>query len=338
MDVHGGDIYRNQAAVDFSISVNPLGIPECVKETLHKAVELCDKYPDIKAEKLRKAVSGMLTVPEEYLLFGNGASEILMAVAHGIKAKKTVIPIPSFYGYEYAAKAAGSEILYYCMTQENGFQMAEDIDSILTEDINLLFLANPNNPTGKLLDKKAVKSLIQNCKDRGIYVVLDECFIEFSGNRFSMLSEIEEFDNLIIVRAFTKILSIPGVRLGYLICKNHSILAKTAGQIPEWNLSCFAQEAGCICAKQADFIKKTADYVEKERRFLEEGLRRKGFRTFPSKANFVLIYSEKPLYEGLLEKKILIRDCANFRGLGRGFYRIAVKSRNENQMLLEAIG
>ena len=335
MGIHGGDIYRNQVIVDFSISINPLGTPESVTEALHKAVELCGKYPDMEAENLKAAVAKMLSVQEEYLLFGNGASELLMAAAQGLKAKKTVIPVPSFYGYEYAAKAADSEIIYYEMKQENDFSITEDIDSILTEDVGLLFLANPNNPTGKLTDKEYVKALLQHCKDKGIYVVLDECFIEFSGEQFSMLTEIEEFDNLILIRAFTKIFSIPGVRLGYLLCKNQSVLAKIAGQLPEWNLSCFAQEAGRICAKQTDFIRETQNYIEEERLFLEKGLLRKGFRIFPSKANFILLYSEEPLYEKLLAKGILIRDCGNFRGLGKGFYRLAVKSRKENEFLLE---
>ena len=165
-------------------------------------------------------------------------------------------------------------------------------------------------------------------------MVLDECFIEFCGERFSMISEIEEFPHLILVRAFTKIFAIPGVRLGYLVCKSKSILTKRARQLPEWNLSCFAQEAGCICAKQTEFIIKTEIFIKKERESMEEELVRKGFKIFPSMANFILIHSEENLYERLLEKGILIRDCSNFRGLGKGFYRIAVKRREENEILL----
>lgn len=337
MGIHGGDIYRNHVTVDFSVNVNPFGIPQGVKKALNRAIELCDKYPDMKAEKLKKAVGKMLAVPEEYLLFGNGASELFVAASHGIKSKKTVIPVPSFYGYEYAAKASGSDIIYYEMNAEHNFCLTEDICSILTEETDALFLANPNNPTGQLLDQETMKMLLQHCKNKGIYVFLDECFIEFTNQTFSMLSEIEKFDNLIIIRAFTKIFSIPGVRLGYLICKNPSLLTKIASQLPEWNLSCFAQEAGCACAGQSDFIKKTKDYVERERHFLEEGLQKKGYHLFPSETNFILLYSEKPLYEKLLAQGILIRDCCNFRGLGNGFYRIAVKNRKENEILLKSL-
>ena len=337
MGIHGGDVYRNQVDIDFSVNVNPLGTPECVKEALHRAVGMCGKYPDMKAERLGEAISTFLEVPREYLLFGNGASELFIAIVHGIKPKKIVIPVPSFYGYEYAAKSVDSEIIYYEMNWENNFCLKEDMNRILTEDVDLLFLANPNNPIGNLLDIEMIKKLLLHCKDKGIYVVADECFIEFCENQFSLLPEIWKSEHLIIVRAFTKIFSIPGVRLGYLVCKSKEIHTKIAGQLPEWNLSCFAQEAGCICAKQAEFIEKTKKYIEKERQFMTKGLMQIGLRTFPSVSNFVTIYSDKPLYEKLLERGILIRDCSNFRGLRKGFYRIAVKSRKENEILFMAI-
>ena len=335
MNIHGGDVYRNHVDIDFSININPLGTPECVKEALHRAVEMCGKYPDMEAERLREAVSTFIGVPKEYLLFGNGASELLMAIIHGIKPKKVVIPVPSFYGYEYAVKSVDSEVIYYEMSRENNFCLTEDIKSILTEDVDLLFLANPNNPIGNLLDVDMIKKLLMHCSDKGIYVAVDECFIEFCGNQFSLLPEIWKSEYLIIVRAFTKIFSIPGVRLGYLVCKNKAVHTKIAGQLPEWNLSCFAQEAGCICAKQTEFIMETNKYIEKERQFMAKRLMQLGLRTFPSVSNYITIFSDKPLYEELLKKGILIRDCSNFRGLGKGFFRIAVKSRKENEILLE---
>lgn len=336
--IHGGDIYRNHVEIDFSVNVNPLGIPKTVKAALYEAVENCSKYPDISAEQLKKAVSGMLAVPKERLLFGNGASELFMAVIHGIKPKKTVIPIPSFYGYEYAAEAADGEILYYETKEKYGFCLQADFLSVLTDEVDVLFLANPNNPTGNLMSREELKSVLFHCRDRGIYVVLDECFIEFCGREYSMLQEIETFPNLILIRAFTKIFSIPGVRLGYLVCSNPLLLEIIGRKLPEWNLSSFAQAAGYECAMQTAFVEKTVISIRKERRFLEEGLRRAGFRIFPSKANFLLIYCEQPLYDRLLEKGILIRDCENFRGLSKGFYRIAVRSRKENEVLLKTIG
>lgn len=336
--IHGGDIYRNHVKLDFSVNINPLGIPDAVEAALYEAVKISNRYPDISAEKLKIAVSEMLTVSKEQLLFGSGASELFMAIMHGIKPRKTVIPIPSFYGYEYAAGVTDEEIIFFETKEKEGFCLQEDFFSVLSEEVDVLFLANPNNPTGNLMSRERLRTLLSHCREKSIYVVLDECFIEFTGKEYSMIQEINNFPNLILVRAFTKIFSIPGVRLGYLLCSNPLLLKKIGRQLPEWNVSSFAQAAGYECAMQTAFAEKTVTYVEKERQFLEDGLNQAGFKVFPSRANFLLIYCEQPLYDRLLEKGILIRNCENFRGLSKGFYRIAVKSRKENETLLKAIG
>ncbi len=337
-NIHGGDIYTNPIEYDFSVNINPLGVPEGVRNALHEAVNDCSNYPDIASGKLKNAVSNILSIPKEYLLFGNGASELFMAIVHAIKPEKTVIPIPSFYGYEYATIANNGDIIYYETKIENNFHVAEDILTVLKDDINLLFLANPNNPTGNLISRDLLLKILRHCMDRDILVVLDECFIEFAGKELSMINEIYSFSNLIIIRAFTKIYSIPGVRLGYLICSNSSILNTIKINLPEWNISVFAQKAGCVCTRLDGFIEKTIDYINIERQFLINGLENIGYKVISGNANFLLIYSKQPLYESLLEKKILIRDCTNFKGLAKGYYRISIKSRKENEILLNAIG
>lgn len=335
--IHGGDIYNNHVKLDFSVNTNPLGVPERVKMAMHEAVGHSDQYPDIRAEELCHAVSRMIEAPEEYLVFGNGSSELLLAIIHGLRPKKTVIPVPSFWGYEYAAGAGDGEVIFYETKEEDNFAVTGELDAFLTDDVDLIFLSNPNNPTGRLMDRELLKMLLGLCRDRGIYVVLDESFNGFCGKEFSMLPEVEEFDNLILVRAFTKIFSIPGVRLGYLLTSSEELRRKIRRQLPEWNLSCFAQAAGCACATQLEFAAIASYIVQNERCFLEKGLKEMEFKVFPSNANFILFYSEKRLYEPLLEKGILIRDCSNFRGLKPGFYRVAVKTRKENKLLLKAI-
>lgn len=330
---HGGDIYRNDVKYDFSVNINPLGTPGELGKALHEAVDFCGCYPDIASDSLRQAVSEMLSVPGEYLLFGNGASELFMAVFHAVKPEKTVIPVPSFYGYEHAARSEGGEVIYY-----DGSVQEEHFRRLLTENVGLLFLANPNNPTGKLIYKKDMTVLLQHCRDRGIVVVLDECFIDFCKGEESVLSKIGQFENLILVRAFTKIFSIPGVRLGFLLCSDAGLRERIKRQLPEWNLSCFAQAAGCVCAKQAEFLRKTAGYVAEERRYLKRKLQENGIEVVSGEANFLLVYTEKPLYEELLKRNILIRNCADFRGLSKGYYRIAVKNREENKILTDTIG
>lgn len=336
--IHGGDIYRNKVELDFSVNVNPLGIPERVKGALQFAVSECMKYPDPRMERLRKEMSRMLSVREEYLLFGNGASELFMAVIHALKPKRLVIPVPSFYGYEYVADAGEGDVIYYQMKQETGFVLDEEILHLLDERVDVLFLANPNNPTGNQVPVQQLKKILSHCREKNIYVVLDECFVEFSGEETSMLSQIESYDNLLLIRAFTKIFAIPGVRFGYLVSSNNDLLRRLQGQLPEWNLSIFSQLAGIACAGEKAFIRQTYEYVKQEREYLTEGIVKTGITVFPSHANFIMVYTELELYEDLLKRGILVRDCSNFRGLSKGYYRIAVRRREDNELLLKRIG
>lgn len=341
--IHGGDIYDKQIQLDFSVNINPLGIPEKVQDALENAVRKCMQYPQPDARMLQEQTGRMLGVPFKNLIFGNGASELFMALVHALKPKKTLIPVPSFYGYEHAALAGEGKLVFYETKKEEQFILTVDFLKALDEDIDLLFLANPNNPTGSLLDREFLMKILDICREKEIVVVVDECFIDFCDVGYSLLHETESYKNLIVVRAFTKIFSIPGVRLGYLVCCNENILLEIQRHLPEWNTSVVAQAAGIACIKETDFIKETRVYVKKERQFLETELRKAGFTVYSGQADFILMYDDKsldkgnPLYDYLLQRGILIRDCQNFRGLSEGYYRIAVKKHDENVSLLRVI-
>lgn len=336
--IHGGDIYRNRVIYDFSVNVNPLGVPTRVRDALIAAVDVCERYPDPYAQQLKDALSAWLCVPCERLLLGNGASELFMAVVHALRPRKCLIPTPSFYGYEYAAKASGAKVCYYAMKRENGFCLDQNIFFALEEDIDLLVIANPNNPVGNLLSLDFLERLVYECAKKEITVLLDECFIDFCGPNYSMLTQFDNFQNLILARAFTKIFAIPGVRLGYLVSANKALTETISAHLPEWNLSAFAQAAGVACCEETDFIKQTVSYVEQEGAYLAEGLKKAGLTVFDHAANFILTYANAPLYQQLLKRGVLIRDCGNFRGLSEGYFRFAVKNRDENEKLLNAIG
>ena len=188
--IHGGDIYRNKVELDFSINVNPLGMPERVRQALVEAVNACTKYPDIEAQRLTEAVQDMLGIPENSILFGNGASELFQVVMHTLRPNKIWMPVPSFYGYEHAAKGGDCEVCCFPMGEEQRFTLDETVTGAIPEDTDLIFLANPNNPTGMLLSRKVLEEILVYCRDRNIYVVLDECFIEFCEAADSMLPEI----------------------------------------------------------------------------------------------------------------------------------------------------
>lgn len=337
--MHGGDIYRNHVEMDFSVSINPLPIPQNVKAALLSAIEHCTNYPDIYQEKLSRAVAKMLHINEECILFGNGASELFVAVLHGLKPKKVLLPVPGYLGYEKAVRAVEAGIIYYEMPKESGFCLRETFLDVLSEDVDLLFLTNPGNPVGNCIDAGLLQRILRRCREKDITVVLDECFIEFTdnGEQRSYVLRISEFPNLLIVRAFTKFFSMPGVRLGYLLTGNGGYLEKTALHLPEWNLSVFAQEAGVAAVKEREYYKKAIGLIKAEREYLLHEFHNMGVCVYPSDANFLMFYSEKEVKEMLLKRGILIRDLSDLKGLSKGYYRIGIRQHSDNEKLIDAM-
>lgn len=337
--LHGGDIYRNRVRIDFSVNINPLGIPDSVKEALRQAIDHCEQYPDLRAEKLTEGVSAMTGVSREQLLFGNGASELFLAIVHAVNPGRTVIPVPSFLGYERAAVSSAGEVFFYHLKGNAGYALDEEIMDCLTEGTDLLFLTNPNNPVGNLTEDSLLERVVKYCRQKRILVVLDECFLEFTGKeeRCTFKNRLADYPNVIVVRAFTKIFAIPGVRLGYLICGDPELKGGIERQLPEWNLSVFAQAAGLAACREKAYMEETVRLVKTEREYLKRELVRLGIRIYPSEADYLLLETALPLYEMLLDRGILIRDCGNFRGLRKGCYRIAVRRHSENEVLVNMV-
>ncbi len=339
---HGGDIYTKKIQYDFSVNINPLGMPDTVKQAISSAVLQSAAYPEYENRLLREAIARDMGLHAENVLCGNGASELFAAVVHALKPKKAAIPVPSFYGYEWVAGMEHSDICYLPLQEPENFAVTENLLENLTGETDLLFLANPNNPTGNCISAELLDRIIMHCKNQGIMVVLDESFIEFTGREGAEKLACES-ENLIVVRTFTKIYAIPGIRLGYLIAQK-DLCEKIERQLPEWNISVPAQAAGlALYIKNwgKDFyINKTVEMVKTERKYLTEEIKKMSggrIKVFPSEANFQLLKTELPLYTQLLKQGILIRDCSNYRGLGNGYYRVAVRSHEENIRLLTAI-
>ncbi len=340
--IHGGDRYRNQVQYDFSVNINPLGIPQGIRKAMQLAAEDADKYPDIRYEKLRAAIGKKHGISPDAVICGNGASELLSAVLLSLRPKRVFLPVPSFYGYERAAFSCGAQITYFHMKEEYGFSIRrENLKELERElkDTDLMILANPNNPTGAMVSADVLEELLSFCREREIMVLLDECFIQFTEKKetASFIQKLEVYPNLAVIRAYTKIYAIPGVRLGYLVTANKELQRKLRLLLPEWNVSIFAEYAGLAAEKEQEYLAETAAFVKKEREFLEQALKDFGIQVYPSEAVYLLVRTELLLYERLLAEKILIRDCRNFRGLGEGFYRIAVKKHTENEILLSAV-
>lgn len=342
--VHGGDVYRNNVRLDFSVNINPIGVDAQIKNKLNISMDEITHYPDPQQMRLRIAIADRFQLSEDNIVCGNGASELIMAAVHAIRPRKIVCPIPSFYGYERAAWACGAELRCYPLKEENGYRLDSGIKNYLTQDIDLLFLANPNNPVGDRLDEELFEDILDICLENNILVIIDECFIEFLGHSsYDVRTRLKRYRNLMILRAFTKFYAIPGVRLGYMMSANDNLLEKIRLQLPEWNISVFAENAGIAALRVEHNYANTCFYIRRERNYLETFIKRafeevgKEIKIYDGEANFILMRTDVELYMKLLKEGILIRDCSDYRGLGRGYYRIAVKNHEENEEFIRIL-
>lgn len=338
-NIHGGDIYKNKDMLDFSANINPLGLPRGVKIAITDSIDKAVHYPDINCEKLRVKLAQKLNLNKDYLIFGNGAADVIFAVTIALKPRKSLVLAPTFAEYEQALKAIGSNIICYNLKEKNGFVVQEDLLKHLSPDIDMVFLCNPNNPTGELIEKPLLMKIINKCKENNIIIVIDECFNSFLENSelHSVIKEVAQYDNLIVIDAFTKIYAMPGLRLGFGVISNPTIHEFIERSTQPWNVSVLAQEAGYAALEETEYINKTKELISKERDYLIGELKRLGYKVYGSKANYIFFKGAKGLYQKCLDKKIIIRDCSNYRGLKEGYYRIAVRTHEENEQLIEAM-
>ena len=334
---HGGNIYRNDVFYDFSANINPLGLPENVKNALVNSIDMWDKYPDPYCTELTEKLSAKIGVASENIVCGNGAANLIYIIIYTFKPKNAVICTPSFSEYEKALKEVGSKIITYNLREENDFILDEKILDILDKNIDMLILASPNNPTGKIISPPILEKICRKCSENNIIFLCDECFMDFlkDGEKFTAKNFLN--GNVIILKAFTKIYSMAGLRLGYAIFDDpeKAVLVKQTGQF--WSVSAPAQIAGIAALDEDNYVKNALEIIEKERNFLKNEILKLNIKIFPFDANFILFKCKLPLDELLLKEKILIRNCGNFKGLNDKFFRIAIRSHDENAALILAL-
>ena len=332
--IHGGEIYDKTIEYDFSVNLNPLPCPkEVMKALLESAMEVT-KYPDIDQSEFREAVAEAenklakdFFLTRDNIIGGNGASELIMAIIRLISPKNVLIPVPSFSGYRHGLNALDDvKVAEYLLREDNDFELTDDFVSHITYDTNLVIIANPNNPTGRLIDRSVLSHIIERCKKTGTWIIIDECFLHLTDGAESAVKYVRDVPRLFIVNAYTKLFSLPGIRIGYAISGDENIRVLKRF-LPEWNMSVIAQKSGTACAKQiceTDFVSATQKEVNSLRSKLTTLLSDLGYHVFISDSCFVLIKAGEDLYKLLLDERILIRDCLNFQGLEDGYYRISV--------------
>ena len=336
--IHGGDRYGREIELDYSININPFGMPEESKRAAREAVLLSDSYPDPYCQDLiRKIRDYEQTGEQTEIITGNGAAELIYTLCRAVPAGGALLTAPSFQEYENALVAADHLCEFLYLKEENDFALPfQELLFRITEETGIVFLCNPCNPTGTVTTKGELVKLAERCEETGTFLCVDECFLPFLSEEpaLTMKRETERFPHLIILRAFTKVYGMPGLRLGYLMTGNRKLAEQLKEKLPPWNVSLPAQMAGIAALKAEGYLEKTRELLRTEKeKLVSVLLETVADRVYPGSANFLLFHGREGLKEELLTRKILIRDCSNFRGLSKGYYRICIRTGEENEKL-----
>lgn len=322
--------------LDFSQNINPLGTPASALRAAHQALENeVDTYPDTDYQDLREALARYLKVSAERVLPTNGGAEAIFLAARLASERvgeRALILAPTFSEYAAAARAAGLEPAHRIARRpETGFVLdeaaLEDLDGIA-----VVFLCNPNNPTGGALSREAVKRLLRRVQDAGAVLIVDEAFADFAPE--VSVADLED-KNLFVARSFTKFFAIPGLRLGALVCAD---LEEARSLQPSWSVNAVAAAAGIAAVGEVDFAVATNAEVGRLRAGLVGALGSvPGVEVFPGAANFLLLRGPRGTVERLARAGVLVRGCGPFLGLDDEYLRVAVRKDDENQRLVDAL-
>jgi len=336
---HGGDIYRNRVSLDFSANVNPLGTPEPVRRAVRESAERLAAYPDPACRALREALSARHGLSADHILCGNGAAELIFQFVAALRPRRALLPVPSFSEYAAALDAVDCKVEPLLLERSNSFRLPPDLPAHITPDTDLLLLCNPNNPTGQMIDRPLLKDILDRCRATHTHLLLDECFLDFTeeGEAASALPLLQEGDPVLILRAFTKMYGLAGIRLGYAMVGDPRLLPALRRQSQTWNVSTPAQAAGLAALACDEFVLRTKELISEEKSWMERQFQSLGLGFLPGSANFILFWAEPGLREKLLTEGILIRSCANYVGLDARAYRVAVRTREDNAQLIAAL-
>lgn len=344
--IHGGDVYSarqkmKQEPLDFSANINPMGMPPGAVRAAADALQQCTQYPDPLCRELRAALAAYEGIPAEQIVCGNGAADLIFRIVAATHPQRALLLEPTFAEYEQALRSMDCSIAYFPLQESEGFVLPEAFLQQLTPEINLLFLCNPNNPTGRTVSPALLQEIWKRCEEAGILLVVDECFNEFLEHpeQNTLKGVLKTGANAVILKAFTKSFAMPGLRLGYGLCGNRDLAERIFSCGQPWGVSIPAQAAGVAALQEQGYLERMRRLIQTERRWLSENLARLGLCVFPSEANYILFRTETeiPLRERMEQHSVLIRACGNYRGLDDRYYRIAVRGHGENEHLIAAL-
>lgn len=344
---HGLDIYQavqryglaENDFFDFSSNVNALGPSSAAERAAKRALARMDRYPDMSMSNLRRGISRYYGIKPEQVLCGNGATGLLHLIPRVFKAKKILIPVPTFPEYALAAAGAGAAVVTLPLPERTGFRLDPLEMAFALKGVDMAFLCNPNNPTGLITPKAEMLEIAKYALEQGVRLVVDEAFMEFAASE-SIVKEAAQAVHLISVRSFSAFFGMPGLRIGYAVSNEDAVYSLREGQEP-WPVSIPSEHAAVAALNDWRYTRKTLRLIEKEKARVLSAVRiLPGVETFPGAANF--IFMKVPMNATLLTEKLalrglLVRDCSSFAGLDNRFIRITLRTRRENKRLIQAL-
>ena len=338
---HGGDWagYRAEFGrdpLDFSANVSPLGLPGGVAKAITASLATADRYPDPLCRALRAKLAAAEGVPAEWLLCGNGAADLIFRLVLAEKPRTALVTAPAFAEYATALEAAGCTVEQHFLREKNDFAVTDAILDAVHPGTDMVFLCQPNNPTGQLAEPALVEALLRRCEAVGAVLAVDECFLDFlpEGQSLSAKRLLSTSSHLVVLKAFTKLYGMAGVRLGYCLCADEGRLARMQAAGQPWAVSSLAQAAGIAALDETEYVAQVRALIEAQRPVLANGLRALGLRVIEGRANYLLFQAPEALGNALRQKGAVLRGCGNYPGLDAGWYRTAVRTETENRQLL----
>lgn len=350
---HGGNVHRlarelrcsASEILDCSASINPMGPSLSVMRALRKDLWTIRHYPDPEQHDLVHALSKRVGLSSDRLLVGNGSAELLYLLPIALQIKDALLIGPTFSEYEPAILQAGGHCTSVMAGRTEDYRppLERAVEEICRwrGQVDAVYLCNPNSPTGRMVPRMELQAFIETVAKSDLWIVIDESFIEFSGEP-SIQNELHRYERLIIVKSFTKFYSLPGLRVGYLL-GHPDVIDRLRQRQPPWAVNALAQTAAVAALKDSSYRKKSLRLVSEERTSLVRDLSGiQGLTVFPSVVNFLLLElpamaTARATVERLRREKILVRDCSTIPGLNERTIRVAVRTARDNQRLVRAL-
>ena len=347
---HGGNVWAAsrkwnippEQFLDYSANINPLGpSPKAIK-AIEESIGLLSHYPEPTGESFKACLGNFFKMPVQNIVLGNGGAELIYLAGRMFYKNRIMLLAPTFS--EYGEGIENPHIIHIDLQAGDVFMLPTQEMVCTMQEGDLIFIGNPNNPTGTVFPKEEIKKILEAALDKNAYVVVDEAFIDFLGDHsYSVRYWIEEYKNLIVVGSLTKFFAIPSLRLGYAIATEETA-RKMENLLPTWRVNTFALKAGEASINDEEYMEKTLTFVKEEREFLVNQLTLiKGLKVYPGVANYILVDGEalgltsEELQNKLGPYGILIRKCTSFYNLSPYYFRLAVRKREENIRFIKTL-